>query len=103
MTSSDNHLPGEDLNSVSRRFALIRDDVLAEWKARVLRRIARAAIVEETVLFDSLPLIYDGLVEALTPGYSRKLATSGTNLAQVHGVERAPAVRSGRATWSRKC
>jgi signal transduction histidine kinase len=89
MNSSNNYLPGPGLNSVSRRFALIRDDVLAEWKARVLRRIARAAFMEESVLFDALPMIYDGLVEALTPGYSRKLATSGTNLAQTHGMERA--------------
>jgi signal transduction histidine kinase len=89
MTSSDNPLPGHGSNSVSRRFAMIRDDVLAEWKARVLRRIARAAIVEETVLFDALPMMYDGLVEALAPGTPRKLATSGTNLAQAHGIERA--------------
>jgi signal transduction histidine kinase len=89
MTASDNPAPDQRSDSAARHFALLRDDVMAEWKTRVLLRIARASSVEETALSDALPMIYDGLVDALTPGIPRKLATSGTNLGQAHGMERA--------------
>jgi signal transduction histidine kinase len=41
------------------------------------------------VLIDTLPILYDDIAEAVSPGVDRPFATSKSNLARMHGQERA--------------
>ena len=89
MIPSDNNSSGHNLSEYSLKFASIRGQVITNWKSKLLDRSNFSKIGRGTTLIDSLPIIFDGLVEALTPDYPRDLASSGTNLGQSHGFERA--------------
>jgi signal transduction histidine kinase len=89
MHTSDNNPDGEGLNYFSLQIATIKAEVIADWQTRVRQSILRASVFDETSFIDAMPIIFDGLVEALTPDYPRAIATSGTNLGISHGRERS--------------
>ena len=70
-------------------FIEMRDDVMTRWAKQVTSEIAVAAGLESPVLVDTLPILYDDIAEAVSPGVERPFATSKSNLARMHGQERA--------------
>jgi signal transduction histidine kinase len=70
-------------------FTEMRDDVMSTWAARVINQISVAAGLDSPVLIDTLPILYDDIAEAVSPGVGRPFATSKSNLARMHGQERA--------------
>ncbi|WP_338770165.1 HAMP domain-containing sensor histidine kinase [Massilia sp. METH4] len=89
MQSSDfssGAIPTSDLVSL---FSACRDEVLESWRKRVVVEVKSAAALGNPVLVDTLPILYDNIARALASGDTRSIATSATNLAQVHGRERA--------------
>lgn len=81
--------------ALAAAFTEIRDDVLSRWAARVTQEIRVAADLDRPVLIDALPVLYDDIAEALSPGMGRPFATAKTNLAQIHGQERAKVTNYG--------
>lgn len=81
--------------ALAAALADIRDDVMARWAARVSSEIPVAAGLDGPVLIDTLPILYDDIAEAVSPGAGRPFATSRSNLAQMHGRERARATNYG--------
>lgn len=81
--------------TLAAAFTEIRDEVLSRWAARVTAEIAIAADLDESVLIDTLPILYDDIAEALSPGMARPFATDKSNLARMHGQERAQMTNYG--------
>jgi signal transduction histidine kinase len=81
-----------DLTAV---FCACRDEVLDHWRQRVAVEVEAAAALDEPILIDTLPILYDNITEALGAQGGRAIATSGTNLANVHGRERASMTEYG--------
>lgn len=89
------HMSWSTPQTLAAAFTEIRDDVLSRWAARVTREIKVAADLDRPVLIDTLPVLYDDIAESLSPGMNRPFATARTNLAQIHGQERAKATEYG--------
>jgi signal transduction histidine kinase len=89
MLSTDQQSSTKDLSEQSRKILAIRDDVFAEWERRVRSLIHGADEVSHPVLLDTLPLFYGNIAEALSPGFERENAASGSSAATGHGSERA--------------
>ena len=70
-------------------FTEMRYDVMSRWAAQVISEIPVAAGLDSPVLIDTLPILYDDIAEAVSPGVERPFATSKSNLARMHGQERA--------------
>lgn len=70
-------------------FTEMRDDIMSRWAAKVIREIPLAASLDSSVLIDTLPVLYDGITEAVSPEMERPFATSKSNMARMHGQERA--------------
>jgi hypothetical protein len=83
--------------TLATAFAELRDDVLSRWAARVTTEISAAADLDRPVLIDTLPILYDDIAEAISPGIQRPFATSKSNLALKHGQERAQMTNYGPA------
>jgi signal transduction histidine kinase len=79
-------LPRRDLSSL---LCACREEVLDHWRQRVAVEVEAAAALDSPILIDTLPILYDNIAEALGAQGGRAIATSGTNLANVHGRERA--------------
>lgn len=77
------------LSPLSVSFAELRNRVLSIWLARIKQEIPAARILDESILVNIVPVLYDDIAESLTPEYPRAYATSGTNLAYAHGRDRA--------------
>lgn len=77
------------MRETASAFSACRDTVLDEWAKRVSDEIPAAGKLGHPVLIDTLPMLYDNIAEALSCGAPRATATSGTNLASMHGRERA--------------
>lgn len=77
------------LNPSSPEFAALRDRVLAAWVDRVVDEIPLAGQLDHPTLVSNLPILYNEIVEALTPGFPRAYATAGSTLAYSHGRDRA--------------
>ena len=77
------------LSELAAAFVECRDEVIAQWSARVTAEIPSAAGLGEPLLINMLPTLYDNITEALSPRCSRSYGTTGTNLATAHGRERA--------------
>lgn len=69
--------------------AALRDTVLAQWSTRVRTEIGAAGQLAPSILMNTVPILYNNLVEALSTGAPRAFATSGTTLSTAHGRERA--------------
>ena len=87
--ASDQQLNTEELSPTSRRMLALRDTVFAEWETRVRASLAKARALSHPILVDTLPVFYDNIAQAVTPGYPRPTAVDGTTLASEHGGERA--------------
>lgn len=85
--ANDRHPPS--FNELASTFSAFRDQVFAQWQARVTAEIPTAAALGEPLLIDMLPILYDNIAEALAADKPRPLATAGTTLAIAHGRERA--------------
>jgi signal transduction histidine kinase len=70
-------------------FTETRDDVMSRWAAQVISEIPVSTGLDSPVLIDTLPILYDDIAEAVSPGVDRPFATSKSNLARMHGQERA--------------
>jgi len=89
METSNEGSPDAQLSELSRTFVDFRELVLAQWRSRVTAEIPSAAALDEPLLINMLPTLYDNITEALSPGNGRPYGTAGTNLATAHGRERA--------------
>jgi signal transduction histidine kinase len=76
-------------------FSEIRNDVLSKWAERVTAEISGAVGLDRPVLIDTLPVLYDDIAEAISPGSLRPFATSKSNLALMHGQGRAQMTNYG--------
>lgn len=75
---------------ISQRMQELREVVLDEWETRVRAEIEGAAALKHPILMNTFPVLYDNLVEALTPEYPRTSAGVATpSVALEHGGERA--------------
>lgn len=87
--ATDQKLNTEELSACSLALLNLRDPVLDYWLREVRARVEGAATLLQPILINTIPSFYDNLAEALTPGLARSDATSHTNVASVHGGERA--------------
>jgi hypothetical protein len=71
MNSSDTSSRFIPTSALSTAFLNCRDAVLEQWALRVTAEIPVAAKLGEPILTDTLPTLYDDIVEALTIGVSR--------------------------------
>lgn len=70
-------------------FCALRESVLDRWRVRVAAEIPAAASLADPLLVNMVPTLYDNIANALSSDVPVKLAIAGTNLASVHGRERA--------------
>ena len=89
MLATDQKLNESGLSQTSRQVLEMRDIVFEEWEKDVRRLISSAQDVLAPILINTLPVFYDNIAEALTPGHPRLQATSNTDIAAAHGNERA--------------
>jgi signal transduction histidine kinase len=77
-------------SALSQRMCELRECVLAEWAARVRAEVEGAERLPEPILFNTFPVLYDNIVQAVTPAYPRTSAEVATpSVAPEHGGERA--------------
>lgn len=77
------------LTQSSLSLLAVRDAVFELWEREALARIAGARSLHHSILINTFPVFFDNLAKALTPGYPRESATSGSTVARSHGDERA--------------
>jgi len=77
------------MTELASAFSAFRDLVIEQWKSRVSSEISTAVHLDEPLLLNMVPKLYDNIVQALSADSSRPFATTGTNLAVTHGRERA--------------
>jgi signal transduction histidine kinase len=70
-------------------FSALRESILEQWRLRVAAEIPAAAALDEPVLVNMVPKLYDNITEALSRDLPSALAIAGTNAATAHGRERA--------------
>jgi signal transduction histidine kinase len=73
----------------SHRLERDKETVLSLWLQRVRENIQAARRESHPILIDTLPLLLDQFIEALTPGSTRSVASEGSTACQEHGGERA--------------
>jgi signal transduction histidine kinase len=86
---SDQNLDVSKLSGTARKMLDLRETVLAEWEKRVRAAFKEARELREPIFIDTIPVFYDNIVQAVSPGYPRANATEGTSLGYAHGSERA--------------
>lgn len=74
---------------LASEFSAFRETVLDRWRARVAAEIPAATTLEEPVLVNMVPKLYDNIAEALSKDSPVASAIAGTNMATAHGRERA--------------
>ena len=89
MNTSDAGSRSVPMSELASTFLELRDVVLAQWSARVTAEIPSATALGEPILIDTFPTLFDNIAQSLATGAPRPFATTGTNLATVHGRERA--------------
>jgi signal transduction histidine kinase len=89
MESSELSSGPTSASDVASSFSACRDEVLDDWRKRVVVEVEASTALGNPILIDTLPILYANISEALSAGDSRDVGTSGTNLAHVHGRERA--------------
>jgi len=77
------------MTELASAFSAFREPVLEQWRMRVAAEIPAAAGLDEPLLVNMVPKLYDNIAEALSKDSPVSLAISGTNLATAHGRERA--------------
>jgi signal transduction histidine kinase len=86
---------GATPETLAAAFTEMRGDVLSRWAARVTSEISVAVDLDRPALIDMLPILYDDIAEAISPGMARPFATFKSNLARMHGQERAKMTNYG--------
>lgn len=89
MLASDQKLTASGLSPTAKKLLRLRETVLLEWENDVRRLIPGAAEILHPILINTLPVFYENLAEAISPGHPREHATSNNDLATAHGNERA--------------
>jgi signal transduction histidine kinase len=87
--NTSSSIPEATPDMLAAFFTATRDDVMSRWAAQVISEIPVSAGLDSPVLVDTLPILYDDIAEAVSPGVDRPFATSKSNLARMHGQERA--------------
>jgi signal transduction histidine kinase len=87
--ASDQNLDPEKLSLSSRKMLELREVVLQQWESKTRAAFKEARELREPVFIDTIPVFYDNLLEAISPGYPRANAVEGTSIAYAHGGERA--------------
>ena len=87
--ATDQNPDGDGLSALSLRLLELREQVIACWGQLTRENVDPARGLPQPILINTLPVFYDNLIEALTPGYPRATAVSHVNIAGVHGDERA--------------
>jgi signal transduction histidine kinase len=70
-------------------FSASRKPILKRWRSRVAAEISAAATLDEPVLVNMVPKLYDNIAEALSKDSPVAVAIAGSNVATAHGRERA--------------
>lgn len=87
--NAPSYTSSETPETLAAFFTEMRDDVMSSWAAQVISEIPLAAGLDSPVLIDTLPILYDDIAEAVSPGVERPFATTKSNLARMHGQDRA--------------
>jgi len=87
--NTDDGKRNTEITEPAAAFTELRELVLAQWSTRVTAEIPTAAALGEPLLINMIPTLYDNITEALATTSPRPFGTTGTNLAAVHGRERA--------------
>lgn len=72
-----------------KKMAALQDEVLLQWGSALRERLKEAAHLSEPILINTFPMLYQNLVQAITPDYPRAAADLGNTVASEHGGERA--------------
>jgi signal transduction histidine kinase len=81
-------LEPRELSKNAKEMLQLRDQVLSEWGKRLRETVAEAENLPPPILINTLPVLYQNIVEAIAPEYPRTTAGSNT-VASEHGGERA--------------
>lgn len=79
-----------DLSHTARQMLNLREEVFAEWMRRVRIEVEQASTLAEPILVNTLPTLYDNLVQAISDCHTRAGAgVNATTVGSEHGGERA--------------
>lgn len=82
--------PGsEHLSPNAKKMAALQEEVLSRWAAALRGKLKEAEQLPEPILINTFPSLYQNLLQAITPHYSRAAANQGNTVASEHGAERA--------------
>lgn len=84
MKESENEQPVQ-FAELASAFAAFREQILQQWRVRVAAEIPAATQLDEPVLVNMVPKLYDNIAETLSKDSPVALAIAGTNLATAHG------------------
>jgi signal transduction histidine kinase len=88
--ASDQDAGGGKPSELGQQMRALRELVLAEWEARVRAEVEGAERLGTPILLNTFPVLYDNIVQAVTPAYPRTSAAIVTpSVAMEHGGERA--------------
>lgn len=86
--ASSDPLHSESLSPTARKMLALRDEVLTEWGKRLRDTVQEAENLPHPVLINTLPVLYQHIVEAMAPDFPRTVLSTST-VASEHGGERA--------------
>ena len=88
--ASDRDARAQRMAPISERMLALREVVLDEWMRQVRAKVPSAVALPHPILINTIPVLYDNLIEALSPDYPRTSAAAATHLVALeHGGERA--------------
>lgn len=77
------------LSESSRQVLALQDEVIRNWKALVSRQLAEASRLRESILENTLPVLYESVALLLTPACVQRAGIDISVMAVGHGDERA--------------
>jgi signal transduction histidine kinase len=86
---TDQDVPDRHLTPIARALLGMCDAIIGEWSERVRREVDGMADMDHPILINTMPIFLQNIVEAISPGHPRKLASSNSSIAMAHGNERA--------------
>lgn len=78
----------DGLSPKARRMLALREDVLSEWGKRLRETVEEAEHLPHPILVNTLPVLYQQIVQAISPDFPRTMLGTST-VASEHGGERA--------------
>lgn len=89
LASDQDKAPGS-LSPVAERMLTLREDVFSEWMRRVRAEVKQATTLSEPILVNTLPTMFDNLVQAISDQHPRDGASvNAPTVGSEHGGERA--------------